>query len=265
MNTNKDYYAVLGVPYEAAPQEIKIRFRQLCKLFHPDRFNDDSLAGIASEKFREIREAYEILSDPEKRRRYDEMRNAGGSEYSSGPSRSHEYDPNYDAYMQRIKEMCRARRWRDVVNLCEEAIRIDDRRWEAFGLKAMALSECNYFDEAETQFELAVQRGPDEGFFFNGYGCCLLELKKFDKAVYQFKKAIRLDGEAPLYLSNLAIAYELSGNREEARRGWDEVKRVDPNNALLKQREQAVGQPNLENCAACAGICAVLECIFNCC
>jgi curved DNA-binding protein len=66
----KDYYAVLGVNRQATEKEIRQAFRRLARQYHPD-VNPNNKE--AEEHFKEINEAYEVLSDPEKRRQYDEM------------------------------------------------------------------------------------------------------------------------------------------------------------------------------------------------
>lgn len=66
----KDYYAVLGVKRQATDKEIRQAFRRLARQYHPD-INPNNKP--AEEHFKEINEAYEVLSDPEKRRRYEEM------------------------------------------------------------------------------------------------------------------------------------------------------------------------------------------------
>lgn len=66
----QDYYETLGVARGAAPEDIKKAFRKLARVHHPDVAKDK--VG-AEEKFKRINEAYEVLGDPEKRRRYDEL------------------------------------------------------------------------------------------------------------------------------------------------------------------------------------------------
>jgi curved DNA-binding protein len=70
----KDYYAVLGVPKNADQEVIKKAYRKLALKHHPDKNPGDSKA---EEKFKEITEAYAVLSDPEKRRQYDQFGEAG--------------------------------------------------------------------------------------------------------------------------------------------------------------------------------------------
>lgn len=66
----KNYYDILGVPRDASDEEIKKAFRKLARQYHPDVARDKKLA---EEKFKEINEAYEVLGDPDKRRKYDTL------------------------------------------------------------------------------------------------------------------------------------------------------------------------------------------------
>ncbi|RJQ55577.1 MAG: molecular chaperone DnaJ [Actinobacteria bacterium] len=79
MNGNyKDYYKILGVAKNATEKEIKSAYRKLARKHHPDANPDDK---SAEEKFKEISEAYEVLSDPKKRQAYD----AGPQFFTQGP------------------------------------------------------------------------------------------------------------------------------------------------------------------------------------
>jgi molecular chaperone DnaJ len=71
--TNRDYYEILGLPRDASAEDIKTAFRKLARQYHPDV----SKEADAEEKFKEINEAYGVLSDPEKRRRYDQFGRQG--------------------------------------------------------------------------------------------------------------------------------------------------------------------------------------------
>ena len=68
--TYKDYYKVLGVSKTATPEEIKKAYRKLALTYHPDKARGDK---AAEERFKDINEANEVLSDPEKRRKYDQF------------------------------------------------------------------------------------------------------------------------------------------------------------------------------------------------
>ena len=79
MAEKRDYYEVLGLKKGASEDEIKKAFKSMARKYHPDLHTDDK---EAAEKFKEINEAYEVLSDSEKRARYDQFGHAG-------------VDPNY--------------------------------------------------------------------------------------------------------------------------------------------------------------------------
>ncbi len=66
----RDYYETLGVSKTASEEEIRSAFRKLARKYHPDVAKDKK---TAEEKFKEINEAYEVLSDPEKRKKYDQL------------------------------------------------------------------------------------------------------------------------------------------------------------------------------------------------
>ncbi|MDD3999565.1 MAG: DnaJ domain-containing protein, partial [Bacilli bacterium] len=69
----RDYYEVLGIPKTATEDEIKKAYRTLAKKYHPDVSEEKNSA----EKFKEVQEAYEVLSDPTKREQYNQFGHEG--------------------------------------------------------------------------------------------------------------------------------------------------------------------------------------------
>lgn len=97
--TSIDCYKVLGVARDATPQDIKKAFRVLARKWHPDVAGADP---SAAEKFKEIREAYEVLSDPVRRARYDRRREGGAPKswfhdywWGKGPQAGSENEPSW--------------------------------------------------------------------------------------------------------------------------------------------------------------------------
>src|SRR5437660_7269281 len=80
----RDYYETLGVKRNASENEIKSAYRKLARQFHPDRNPGDKQAET---KFKEVQEAYDVLSDKNKRAQYDRFGTAGprGGEAGGGP------------------------------------------------------------------------------------------------------------------------------------------------------------------------------------
>ena len=73
MSEKRDYYEVLGLSKGASEEEIKRAYRKMAKKYHPDINKEPG----AEEKFKEVNEAYEVLSDPQKKAAYDQFGHAG--------------------------------------------------------------------------------------------------------------------------------------------------------------------------------------------
>jgi curved DNA-binding protein len=90
----KDYYEILGVARTASADEIKKAFRKLARIHHPDVAKDKAKGEI---KFKEINEAYEVLSDPEKRQKYDQLgQNWDKPEFQQAPQGAYRRGGRYE-------------------------------------------------------------------------------------------------------------------------------------------------------------------------
>src|SRR5262245_46440409 len=80
---DKDFYQVLGVSKDISEADLKKTYRKLARTYHPDSNQGDAAAEA---KFKEISEAYSVLSDPEQRKEYDQIRamGAGGARFTAG-------------------------------------------------------------------------------------------------------------------------------------------------------------------------------------
>lgn len=94
-NAQKDYYKILGVPENASVDEIKKVYRKLAKKYHPD-FNPNNKS--AEEKFKEVSEAYAVLSDANARARYDQMRKLGATGWQQFDFSNFDYEPFFRSF-----------------------------------------------------------------------------------------------------------------------------------------------------------------------
>ena len=104
----RDYYEVLGVSRSADEGEVKTAFRRLARQYHPDV----SQEADAEDKFKEINEAYEVLSDEEKRARYDRFGHAGvngAGGFSGGMGGFSGFEDIFDIFNSAFGEQPRGR------------------------------------------------------------------------------------------------------------------------------------------------------------
>lgn len=95
----RDFYKILGVPRNANEKAIKKAYRTMSKLHHPDRHQDEAAKEEANKKFQDLAVAYETLSDPNKKRVYDQAGEEGLAKHSAGGGQQHQNPFDMFAHM----------------------------------------------------------------------------------------------------------------------------------------------------------------------
>ena len=155
----KDYYKVLGVSEKASQDEIKKAYRRLAKKYHPDSNPGDSQAA---ERFKEANEAHEVLSDPKKRKQYDDMRHFAHAGFGGGFQQGFNINDLFGQFAQPGGRAGRTYSFEDVGgigNLGDIFSTIFDRggrfRQQRYGPQQGE----DLYAEAEVPFDVAVKGG----------------------------------------------------------------------------------------------------------
>ena len=163
MEAKRDYYEVLGVDRNADQNAIKKAYRKLAKKYHPD-----TNAGNpqAEQKFKEVTEAYTVLSDPEKKKLYDQFGHAafdgtgagaGAGGYTGGAYSGAGESGGNPAFRQ-----VRAALARNDLSMAEHVLNIiSERNGEWYFLKGVLCYRRGWMDEALRAYERACQLSPD--------------------------------------------------------------------------------------------------------
>ncbi len=139
----KDPYSILGVSKDASDEEVKNAYRELARKYHPDNYADNPLSDLASEKMKEINEAYDEIM---------EMRRGGGkntqNSYSGGPTQFPE-----------VRSLINAGRLEQAQELLD-GVPPQSRDAEWYFLNGTVLYRRGWFDQAYTSFATAVRMNP---------------------------------------------------------------------------------------------------------
>jgi curved DNA-binding protein CbpA len=209
------YYELLGLTRAASDGEVKKAYYAVAKKYHPDRHHSPYLQdihGLLEELFMKITEAYELLSNPLERRRYDSnLRNEaprgeagfGGPTLPSGPARP---DPNEKMAEIRYREGKRH------------------------------FTEMHFFDAIQSLRE-AVKLAPNKAPYHRLLAQALVKNPHWRKeAEEHFQKAVDIDHFDTESFAGLAEIYEAAGMSTRAQKMWQAVLDSDPQNELAKEK-----------------------------
>ena len=189
MSAKRDYYDVLGVTKTSSHNEVKQQYRKLALKFHPDR-NQYSDTG---EHFKEISEAYAVISDPEKKQVYDQHGHTGVyGRYSSEDIFQGARGGGFDS----------------------------DDVW-GWRNKGGALYHLGKYDEAIKCYDKAIEIDPNNPVVWNNKGLALNSLGKYEEAITSYDKAIEIDPNDADTWNNKGLALDSLDNNDDAKKCYD--------------------------------------------
>ncbi len=170
MRTSRTYYEILGLPRDSTLAQIKRRYRQLVRKYHPDVASTDQ--ATATRLFIQIREAYEVLSDPSRRRSYDagldleRQRQSASGHRPSAPSaqpRPATHKTPASRVAQHIKDAQWAfiqRRFQEAADNCREALKIDGHNARVYAILGDIYKAQSKPNSAIKYYSYALQYDP---------------------------------------------------------------------------------------------------------
>ncbi len=250
MATKRDYYEVLGVTKSSSPDEVKQQYRKLALKFHPDRNQSNrNQFSDAGEHFKEISEAYAVISDPEKKQAYDQYGHADGDGYSSEEvfqraRRRRKFNSN-DAVAWNFKgrTLYNLGRYDDAIMCYDKAIGIDPDNADSWNNKGRAMYFLGRYYEAITSLNKAIEIDPDNAVAWNYTGRAMYHLDKYDEAIKCYDKAIGINPKDAEAWNNKGNALNSLGRYEESVSSYDKAIKIDPSYAGVWNNKGLARQP----------------------
>jgi curved DNA-binding protein CbpA len=204
----KDYYSILSVARSANPDEIRERFRQLARERHPDRFQGEERAQ-AEGAFQEITEAFNVLSNPERRRQHDLELARPTAEAGGETPRLTKFHLEAGVAFYRDGNFVQA------AENFEKVTELDPQNHQAWHHLAQSLAhQRRNLAKAVSAIAKACELNPVSVQYLKLAGRLHAEAGIVDKAERYYNEALALGGEDP------AVTKALEGLRARSKKGW---------------------------------------------
>jgi curved DNA-binding protein CbpA len=228
MSVKRDYYEVLGVSKSTSVDELKKQYRKLALKFHPDRNQHSD----TQEHFKEISEAYAVLSDTKKRQFYDQYGHAGVNErYSRADifqgAQGGGFDSN-DAWGWRNKggALYFLGKYDEAIKCYNQSIKIDPSNPVVWNNKGLAEYFLGKYDESITSYDHAISIDPSDADAWNSKGNSLHSLGRYDEAVTSYDHAISIDPSDADAWNSKGNSLNSMGKSNDAKKCYDKSKEL---------------------------------------
>lgn len=169
MKTERNYYEILGLPVTATTQDIKKRYRELARKYHPDVIDDKAFGARV---LIQVIDAYKTLVDPEQRRKYDaELMDLTQPVFTqprtqtaarTEPIRHAPPNPSINRLIHEAEELYSKRKLNDAAVLCKEALRFDPTNSKGHALLGDIYRSLRKYERAIQEYNYAVQYDPTD-------------------------------------------------------------------------------------------------------
>jgi curved DNA-binding protein CbpA len=181
----RDFYTVLAVPRNATEEQIRQRFRELARTRHPDRFQGMEKAR-AEKEFQDITQAFNVLADPERRRKHD-VDLVRPEESSAGDPRQ-----LFKVYLQRGVKAYKEKNYLEAASNFDLATQTDPKSGQAWHHLAQACSQQrNWLPRAVDAIDRACQIEPMNSGYLKQAGRILALTGQTEKAIQYYRKALQ--------------------------------------------------------------------------
>ncbi|MGK7894181.1 MAG: DnaJ domain-containing protein, partial [Xenococcus sp. (in: cyanobacteria)] len=206
MATQRDYYDILKISPEATIEEIKASFRSLARQYHPDLNPDDP---EAAEYFKEISEAYDTLSDPLKRRRYDRDRKLTSNNFSIQNKTSEPINKvkNAQYYYRQGMVQGNKKQYQNAITEYSRAIALDDKFIDAYLQRSQMRHKMGDYQGVldDCYRIISINSGVIKAYYYQGRA--RYSLGYVQAAIDSFSEAIRQDQDYTQAYYYRGIAY----------------------------------------------------------
>ncbi|SHF12029.1 J domain-containing protein [Caloramator proteoclasticus] len=231
----QNYYEILQIKKGASSEEIKKAYARLLRKYHPER---------DEENFKRIREAYEILSNPEKRREYDFQL---------------EYGDEFLETLQEVEELIELEEYEEAIGKLKRMTFIkpdDERIWVKL---AEVYSKDGRIEEATEILQKALNYINNSALIYFMLGVCFEVTKNLERAEFYFKKALEIEKDFYIY-EKLYFIYIFENKKIEANRILSDMSKLELNDfnlidyRLLLIKHNAITQTSINECECRVGI-----------